>query len=133
MIRLAKLLILFTFILGIASSAFPQGGMTDYQIGRLRMEIERTGEIIEQAKEAFRVSNAPAARVALEAAIKLQAGAWENFHGRHYLLSASFAKQAREQAQQSLAYSRVSEQSESLVHRKLEKVQQIPNPGYKTE
>jgi len=94
-------------------------------IERLRTELENTDELIRRAEEAVQSSNSPTGKMALEKAIQLQELAWTNFHKRTqagYEAAVMFTKQARELAQRAIGTSRLTEENEDIILRKLERV-----------
>ncbi|MDH4157080.1 MAG: hypothetical protein OEW00_07385 [candidate division Zixibacteria bacterium] len=118
--------LLFVCLLTLVGTSVPaQTGQMGSQISKLRMELERTDQIIERAREAVRVSQSPVARISLEKALQLQNLAWENFRTgttEGYKAALLLTRQAREQAQNAMSYGRVTEQNTDLVLRRLEKV-----------
>lgn len=106
----------------LATSGLAQ---TNAQKEKIRTELERTDEVIERAVEAVRSTNAPVAGLALQKAIELQKGAREWF--RHGQLPAAYNQtiKAREQAKSALVRSRLTEQGETVVLRKLERAGEL--------
>lgn len=94
------------------------------QTERLRTELEQTDEWIKRAEEAVQSSNSPTGKLALEKAKQLQELAWTSFHKRSragYEAAAMFTKQARELAQRAIGASRLTEENEDIILRKLER------------
>ncbi len=118
--------LLLICLLSLVGTSVPaQTGQFGSQISKLRMELERTDQIIERAREAVRVSQSPASKISLERARQLQNLAWENFRKgttEGYKAALLLTRQAREQAQNAMSYGRVTEQNTDLVLRRLEKV-----------
>jgi len=106
----------------LATSGLAQ---TNAQRDKVRIELERTDEVIERAVEAVRSTNAPVAGLALQKAIELQKGAREWF--RHRQLPAAYNQtiKAREQAKSALVRCRLTEQGETVVLRKLERAAEL--------
>ncbi|MEW5796772.1 MAG: hypothetical protein AB1772_10485 [Candidatus Zixiibacteriota bacterium] len=88
---------------------------------QLRYELQRTDDLIAQARMAVQSSgNALAAR-ALEQAEQLQSGARRAFDGGTYLLCISLTRKAREQASLAISISRQAEQLEGVLQGRLER------------
>ncbi|MFQ6007318.1 MAG: hypothetical protein ACE5K8_00030 [Candidatus Zixiibacteriota bacterium] len=100
-------------------------GQTIAQVDQFRQELERTNEIIEQAREAFRSTNAPIAGLPLQKAIDLQKQAWNSFRNGHFDLAYKLTMEAREYAKMALVRSRMIEQGETVVLRKLERAAEL--------
>lgn len=106
----------------LATSGLAQ---TNAQRDKVRIELERTDEVIERAKEAVRSTNAPVAGLALQKAIELQKGARDWFHHRRLLMAYNQTIKAREQAKSALVRCRLTEQGETVVLRKLERAAEL--------
>ena len=106
----------------LATSGLTQ---TNAQVEKVRIELERTDEVIERAKEAVRSTNAPVVRLALQKAIELQKGAREWFRHRRLLVAYKQTLEARELAKKALVRSRLTEQGETVVLRKLERAAEL--------
>jgi len=98
---------------------------TNAQVEKARMELERTDELIERAKEAVRATNAPLAAVVLKQAIEIQHKARERFHQRQLLWAYKQTLEARELAKKALIRCRLTEQGETVVQRKLERAAEL--------
>jgi hypothetical protein len=110
------------FLLLWVPSVFAQPDPGSTAIAKARAELERTDQVIERAKDAVRTSSAPVAQVALQYAQKLQEQAWTAFRDTRYQQAVLLTRQAREKAQDAMSRSRVTEQNDDLVLRKLESV-----------
>jgi len=122
MTRILIIAIFVVTLVGATGAALAQGGPTD---GQLRHELDRTDELIAQAREAVRTSNSAIAAQALSRAETLQAQARQAYDNQAYPLSLSLTRKAREQAGLSLSNSRLSEQLEGVVHSRLEKAREL--------
>jgi hypothetical protein len=109
----------------IVFSATASLAQTDLQIEKLRVELERTDEVIDRAKEAVRAANVPVAVVALKQAIELQHGARERYQHRQFLMAYELTLKARELAKNALVRSRLTEQGETVVLRTLEQATEL--------
>jgi len=109
-----------------APSGHAQTGNTI--IENIRLELQRTDEIIDRAREMVRASKEPASALALEQAIALQKQAWDNFYKatlEGYTFAHRLTQQAREQAKQALSSARFSEQGQDAVLSKLERTEDL--------
>jgi len=97
-------------------------GNPDRQAGALRTAMERTDQLIEQAREAVRASQAPVAKLNLEAAVDLQGKAWRAFDNDYPRLAQRLTGQARDRARQAIAAGRLVEQGDQVVQSKLDRV-----------
>jgi len=124
MIRMNKTyLMLAAFLLAISATTFSQGtdpGNEDVRIEQVRLAIERTDELIEQAQSGLNNAGSLLARNALEFAVKLQNEAKRNFESENYYLSYRLTRQAREKAKYAISQGLFAEQSKDAVLRKLE-------------
>ncbi len=106
----------------LAGSGLAQTGA---QVGSIRSELELTDEIIGRANDAARSSNTPMAAPSLQEAVELQRQAWEYFKKRDYLLAYKLTMKARDLAKKALVRTRLTEQGETVVLRKLEKAAEL--------
>jgi len=106
----------------LATSGLAQ---TNAQVGKVRTELERTDEVIERANDAVRSSNTPMAAPPLQKAIKLQKDAWVGFRGQNYTLAYRLTMEARDLAKKAIVRSRLTEQGETVVLRKLERAAEL--------
>ena len=90
---------------------------------RARFQLEQTDDLLARAKDAVQAANVPAAHLALEAAIDLQAQAWRAFRNQYLVLAQSLTRKARDYANKAIAAGRISEQNESAALRRLEKAE----------
>ncbi|MCD6250540.1 MAG: hypothetical protein J7J98_09445 [candidate division Zixibacteria bacterium] len=125
MTRILIIAIFVITLIGATGATFAQGGPTDAQLGQLRNELDRTDELIIQAREAVRISNSAIAAQALSRAEMLQEQARQAYQNQAYLLSLSLTRKSREQAGLALSNSRLSEQLEGVVHSRLEKAREM--------
>jgi len=105
--------------------AIPVLAQNTDQMSRVQSELERTDEIIERAREASRAVNAPVAAIALQNAVELQEMAYNSFRKRYHNEAYKQTLKAREEAKKVLAASRITEQGENIVLRKLERAQEF--------
>jgi len=115
------LTILATLVL-LCSQTFAQGGQN---IDRVRQELERTDELIQQAREIVLGSNSAVASQALDRAVALQDQAWGDFHGQRYGQAYVLTMKARGQVTLAASNSRQTEQLEGVVQAKLEKAGEL--------
>jgi hemoglobin-like flavoprotein len=123
----------FGVILLLAGPAMAQGSQNgpSGQIDNLRMEMERTDQVIEQARQAVQESRSETGQIALDQAKAVQTQAWEQFRKGNaygYGQAAKLTVVARELAQKAIAASRMgspTEENEDIVLRKLERVRQL--------
>lgn len=97
-------------------------------IDNIRTALERTDEIIQQAREMIRAANAPVAALTLEQAIGIQGQAWDNFNRGTldgYSFAAKLTQQARELAKKALVAARLSEQGNDAVQNRLERTGEL--------
>jgi FtsZ-binding cell division protein ZapB len=122
-----KLTLTYLIVLGLATLLFAavSNAQSPEQIDRLRQELERTDDIIEQAREAFRSTDAPMAGLPLQKAIDLQRRAWMNFKNKRYALAFKLTMEARELAKKAMVRSRMIEQGETVVLRRLEQAGEL--------
>jgi len=106
----------------LATSGLAQ---TNAQRDKIRTELERTDEVIERANDAARSSNTPVAAPSLQKAIELQKQAWGYFKGNSFDLAYRYTMDARDLAKKALVRSRLTEQGETVVQRKLERAAEL--------
>ena len=128
-------LMLFGVILLLAGPVMAQGnqnsatGQNDND--NVRMELERTRQVILQAQEAVNASRSETGQIALDQANAVQARAWEQYYKGNaygYGQAAKLTIVARELAQKAIAASRMgspTEENEDIVLHKLERVRQL--------
>jgi hypothetical protein len=107
---------------GLGGPVRAQGG---YGMDQVRVELERTDDLIQRAGDLIRSSNNDIAGQALERATKLQEGAWNQFNGRQYGMAMVLTRKAREQAQSAVSAFRQNEQMEGVVQRRLERADEL--------
>jgi hypothetical protein len=116
----------------VASSAYSQND----QLLSIRALLERTDDVIAQAEHVIASTNSIGTRSALGAAITLQKSAWDWYYKAssesNPTVQSSLLSQARkltleacDQAQGAIAASRKSEQSETVLLRKLEQLSDL--------
>jgi RNA binding exosome subunit len=110
-----------------AGSVLAQGSSGNHgdQQDALRAELERTDQLIEQAREAVQASQAPVAQMNLNAAIDFQTQAWNQFEKNNLQIALSLTRQASERAKKAIAAGRMSEQGEHVVQAKLERTNEM--------
>jgi len=91
----------------------------------VRMELERTDELIDRVEEAVRASNSAIGDQVLAQAKKVQSEAWSLHHGHNYGMALAATRRARELAASALTNSRNTEQMEGVVLRKLEQARDL--------
>jgi flagellin-specific chaperone FliS len=96
-----------------------------YQVDRVLQELERTDEIIDQAREAFRSTNTPMAGLPLQKAIEIQKLAWMSYKDRQFDRARELTMEAREFAKKALVSGRMIEQGETVVLSKLERAAEL--------
>ncbi len=114
--------LLTTVLLVMATAVRAQ---SNQQLEMARHELERTDEIIQRATEAVMAVNSPIAIAALEKARTLQSTARNYLHGGHPYMAYKQTLKAREYAKKAIAASRLSEQGENVVLRKLERANEL--------
>lgn len=128
MIRtLSKISLLLVGIL-VGTSMLVQAQTGGTIIENIRLELQRTDEIIDRAREMVRASKEPTAALALEQAINLQKQAWDNFYKatiEGFTFAHRLTQQAREQAKQALSSARFSEQGQDAVLSRLERTEDL--------
>ncbi len=115
-------------ILATFATVNAQGPYGRIDARSVETEIERTQQVIEQAKEKVIVSNSVRARFAFDNAVELQQKAWTSFRrGEQADLRQALmlTKQAREKAKYAYANGMFTEQNEDVVLRQLERVEQM--------
>ncbi len=125
MTRILAIAIFALSLFGASGAVLAQG---NYQQGQLQRELDRTDELIVQAREAVRISNSAIAAQALNRAEAIQEQARQQYNSHNtqgYVASLSFTKKAREQAGLAISYSRLSEQLEGVVQGRLEKAREM--------
>ncbi len=125
MTRNLTIAIFVIILVGATGAAFAQGGNGDSQLGQLRHELDRTDDLIDQAREAVRISNSAVAAQALSRAETFQSEARQAYQNEAYVLSLALTKKAREQAGLAISNGRLSEQLEGVVHSRLEKAREM--------
>ena len=107
----------------MAASGWAQGDQQQIR-EQSRMELERTAELIVQARMAVQSSGSVIAAQALERAEQLQEGALRAFDGQQYLWCVSLTRKAREQASLAISSSRMAEQLEGVLQGRLERAEE---------
>jgi hypothetical protein len=124
MIRLMTYLttvLIAVFLVG--QSAVAQG---DYgQQGQVRSQLERTDELIIQARDAVRASSDALAAQALERAVTFQKAAYTAFNGAAYGKALVWTKKAREQASAAISNSRMAGQLDGVVNARMERARDL--------
>ena len=105
--------------------AVPAQSQTQMQIEGVQRQLEKTDQIIEQAKEAVRTVDAPLAVYYIEKAVYLQREAWDHFNRRGFAISYQYSTKAEDRAKKALAVCRLTEQGETVVLRRLERAAEL--------
>ena len=109
------LILAFVIVAGV-STASAQNGDRD----RAQVELERTDQILERAREVVHASPTPTGKVALEEAKRVRDASWDNFRTRRFGQAMEQSKLARKLAERAIAAGRSAEESGDLVQRRLE-------------
>lgn len=117
---LHKLHITAALVLAVIMLGTPVSAQNGPNGDVVRQELERTDELIQQAREVVLSSNSVIAAQALDQAVALQTQAWDEFSGRRYGQAYAFTKKARDRAALAVSNSRQTEQLEGVVQAKLE-------------
>ncbi|MFH1372789.1 MAG: hypothetical protein ABII79_03230 [bacterium] len=105
--------------------AAPTQSQAQMQMEGVQRQLDKTDQIIEQAKEAVRTVDAPMAVYSVEKAENLQLQAWDHFRKRRGLMAYEFSTKAEELARKALAICRLTEQGETVVLRRLERATEV--------
>ncbi len=124
-----KLTYILLALLLIAQISSAQHGHqnNDTQIEALRVALEQTDQILEQALEAVRASGSPTTKMYFEQAQNLQRNAWNSFRENTqsgYQRAKMQTEQAREMAQKAVATYRSTDENNDSVLRKLEQLKE---------
>nr|AOR51108.1 filamin-A-interacting protein 1 isoform X2 [uncultured bacterium pAW1] len=123
-VRLHLLLLIAALVAVSACSVFAQGdGASRGEL--LRVDLERTDEMIDRAAEATRTCDNPAASLALDRARQLLAQAKERFDANQYDMSRRLMILSRDQVKLAMAACRLLEEQEGNVQRRLERAQDL--------
>lgn len=114
---LAGILLLLGVVLVGTVSAQPRDP------GAVRLELERTQEVLERAHELLRRSGNPRAMADLQLAVRVQESAWENFRGQRWVLALEKTLQARQLAQRAVQQAQQQGTLEQRALRVLEDAQ----------
>jgi tetratricopeptide (TPR) repeat protein len=88
-------------------------------------ELEKTDNVIERAKDAFRESRNPKAENLLEMAVSFQKEAKGQFHMIRYRLALDLTLKARKRAYEAIGFTKKDEENENLVLKAIERTDQI--------
>ena len=116
-------IVVLLVLLTVSGTSLAQGD-PEQNREQLRMELQRTTELIAQARLAVQVSGSAIAAQALERAEQLQQGATKAFDAQAYLLCLSLTRKAREQASLAISSSRMAEQLEGVLQGRLERAEE---------
>jgi hypothetical protein len=108
--RIAMLLVPLAIL--VASNAPGAKAQVMIDIDKVRSELERTDQVIGEAKTVIEESRSQKGRLALDVAAGVQMRAWGNFGGHGYRLALKLTMQAREEAWHAIALARSDRQSE---------------------
>ncbi|MCK4574743.1 MAG: hypothetical protein KAU36_10230 [candidate division Zixibacteria bacterium] len=120
--------IITTLLLAVVATAVAQSQYGQIDARTVEAELERTDQVIQQAREMVAASKSLKARYAWDNAVTLQKAAWVRFReGTQTSLRQAYTltRQAREKAKYALANGMFTEQNEDVVQRRLEKVEQV--------
>jgi len=117
---LRKLYITAAVILTATMLGTPVTAQNNLDGDAVRQELERTDDLIQQAREAVFNANSVIAAQALDQAVALQKQAWDEFAGRRYGQAYVFTRKARDRAALAVSNSRQTEQLEGVVQARLE-------------
>ncbi len=113
-----SLLILAIVAVVFAPLANAQTGSGD--IDRVRLELERTDQILERAREVVYSSPTPVGKIAFEEAKRIRDASWDSYRARRYGQAIEQTKLVRQLAEKVIAAGRLAEENHDLVQRKLE-------------
>jgi len=116
--KVTSFLILVIVVVVCAPLANAQGGSGD--MDRVRLELERTDQILDRAREALHSSTTPTGKVAFEEAKRIRDASWDSFRARRYGQAMEQTKLARQLAERAITAGRSAEENQDLVQRKLE-------------
>ncbi len=105
--------------------AAPMQSQAQMQMEGVQRQLDKTDQIIEQAKEAVRTVDAPLAVYSVEKAENLQRQAWDHFHNQRGPMAYGYSTKAEELARKALAICRLTEQGETVVMRRLERAAEV--------
>ncbi len=121
--KLTIYLIALVLVLGCVGAVRGQGNR-EQQRELCRLEMQRTDDLIAEARMAVKNSESALAAKALERADQLQAGARKAFASDALILTVSLTRKAREQASAAISTSRMAEQLEGVLNGRLERAQE---------
>ena len=109
------------FALGLIclAAALPVAAQTG-DGSRVRVELERTDELLQRAAEVVRQSGNPRAIADLQLAMQVQATAWEHFRTQRFLLAHERTMQARELGGRAVRVTQQQGTAEQLARRMLD-------------
>ncbi len=115
-----SLLILAIVVVIFAPVANAQGGGGSGDMDRVLVELDRTDQVLERAREVIYSLMTPTGKVAFEEAKRIRDASWESFHARRYGQAMEQTKLARQLAERAITAGRSAEENHDLVQRKLE-------------
>ena len=118
------LLTILILLLFAAQNLFAQGNFQQNARSYVRMELERTDQMLQRAGDAIRGGNSPIARANYDKAKEIQEMAWNQFRKETlegYQAALKLTRMARQQAGTALSNSRQTEQYEGVILQKLER------------
>ena len=116
-------LIALILVVGCVGAVRGQGDR-EQQRELCRLELQRTDDLIAEARLAVQNSESALAAKALERAEQIQAGARKAFASDALLLAKSLTRKAREQAGAAIATSRMADKLEGVLSGRLERAQE---------
>lgn len=120
----AHIITIVLLVLMAGSNLQAQGVNAQNYRNFVRMELERTDQMLQRAGEAVRGSNNPVASASFMKAEEIQTMAWSRFREEtleNYQAALKLTRMARQQAGLALSNSRQTEQYEGAVLQKLER------------
>jgi HEPN domain-containing protein len=113
------------FVVATAIGAAPAPAIAQPRDGALvRMELERTDDLLQRAAEVVQRSGNPRAHGDLQLAHSVQATAWEHFHAMRFLLAHERTMQARELGGRAVRAAQQQGNAEQHAQRLLEDAQE---------
>lgn len=115
--------LLFILLSLIFSLGYAHGQMNNSD--RLQAELERTDQMIEDAKEKLANTSNVKAENLLNQAVTMQRHGWNSFHGHQLKMGAQYATKARELVTRALGLLARTDEDRALVENELERTDNI--------
>ena len=119
-LNIKTILIMAPFVLLLLISSRPIHAQGSVDIELVREALQRTDEVIGQAREAVMSSRSEKGRVSLEKAKLLQEKAWELYRASRYRMAMSMTLNARKEAWHAMSLARFDTQVEGQLGRIVE-------------